>query len=289
MINPLTKEFLLKNSDKSDDLSINGCTVQLADGSNSTPINVFSYSTKNPIKPYGKNIKLPIVVFKGQNIEIFIDLSHPIFRSYSIQPESLVAGEVAQYIFDRNRSISERRYVGEHSLSYLEWLILSDKWSNKLEDNIEKVKDDIKAFFQHLRTQLPSLFGVRATDFYNDLSETQTEALTRNMLEEGKDIGQLGEMIQSGEYLSFLNEDTIIEIFRKAPEYFFDGKFWSDTYSEFTGFSDQIVEDARSRIKSIYLNCLDDITRYQKYKEPEPTITKRARTSLDILLKKLVY
>ena len=108
------------------------------------------------------------------------------------------------------------------------------------------------------------------------------------MLEDGKDIGQLGEMKQSGEYLSSLDEETIIEIFRKAPEYFFDGKLWSDTYSEFEGLSDQITEDAQSRIQSIYINCLEDIVRFLKYREPESSITKRARTSLEILLKKLV-
>lgn len=286
--NPLSKEFLIEHSNKSDDLSIPGCTVQLADGSYSTPIDVDTFVTQGPILAPRRSSSIPIIVFKEERISTFIDKAHPVFRSFRIRPEQVIASEVALYIHTLNSRFTSREYFGHHELSGIAWSIMKERWSTQLEDTPQRVRTDVTAFFTNLRERLPELLGEGVSDFFDDLDENEKKAVIEKMLRQGIDISDLGNMKTSGKYTRYLEASSLVNIFRRAPQFFFDRRFWQDTYSRMEDIPQNIMENAQDRIRTIYLDCLADIARFLEYLDPDPIIVERARASLRFLQQRIV-
>jgi hypothetical protein len=286
--NPLSKEFLLEHSNKSDDLSIPGCSVLLADGTYSSPIDVDTYVTQAPILSPRRSLSIPIIVFKEERIHAFVDKAHPLFRSYRIQPEQVIASEVALYIHTLNSRLTSKEYFGHHELSGIAWSIVQERWSTQLEDTPERVRTDITAFFSSLRERLPELIGEGVSDFFDDLDDEEKKGVIEKMLRQGIDISELGKMKTSGKYTRYLEASSLVNIFRRAPEFFFDRRFWEDTYSRMDDIPQNIMENAQVRIRTIYLDCLADIARFLEYLDPDPIIVQRARASLGFLQQRIV-
>jgi hypothetical protein len=286
--NPLSKEFLLEHSNKSDDLSIPGCTVLLADGTYSSPIDVDTYVTQGPILSPRRSLSIPIIVFKEDRITTFVDKAHLLFRSYRIRPEQVIASEVALYIHTLNSRLTSKEYFGHHELSGIAWSIMQERWSTQLEDTPERVRTDITTFFSNLRERLPELIGEGVSDFFDDLDDEEKKGVIEKMLRQGIDISELGKMKTSGKYTRYLEAPSLVSIFRRAPEFFFDRRFWEDTYSRMDDIPQNIMENAQNRIRTIYLDCLADIARFLEYLDPDPIIVQRARASLGFLQQRIV-
>jgi len=288
-INSLSFDFLYSNSNKADDLSISGCSVLLANDEHSTPIDVDVYVTNGPIIPNNNPDKqIPLIAFKGERIEIFIDKTHRLFRSFRVCPEMAISSEIALYIYDMNRRLSGQQFQGLHTLANLEWSIMNTYWAESLEDSIEKIRETIQAFFDQLRMKLLSLLGESSVDYFDDMNEEQKKQLINNMLDQGIDIGKIGELKNSGKYLNYVDEDTILNIFKKSPSTFFDQKFWKTPYSSISDLPEAVIEQAQDRIFSTYMNCLEDVVSYLRNRSPESIINQRAKLSLEFLLQKVI-
>lgn len=285
---PLSKEFLIASANKADDLSVPGCSVQLADGSYSAPIDVNVYVAQGPIMTPLRGRPLPMVVFKDERISIFLDKAHQVFNLYRIRPEQMIAAEIALYIYTLNGRLNSPQYFGHHSLSVIAWSILNERWANTLEDDPEKLRNDVQTFFTSLRDRLPDLLGDAAGDFYDDLEEDHKKVVVDSMLAQGIDIAQLGKMKTTGRYIRFLEPRTLVKIFSRGPEFFFDKRFWDDTYASVIDLPENIIEQAQQRLRSIYLDCLVDVTRFLEYKDPDPLVLQRARASLSFLQQRIV-
>lgn len=286
--NTLSREYLLKNSNKADDLSIPGCSVLLADGGYSPPLDIDTYVTKGSIIPNQRKSAIPLVALKGERVEIFIDKAHQVFKTYGVRPEQMIAGEVALYLYDLNRRLSGQQYYGIHALSNLEWMILRSRWSDALEDSAERVKNDIHALFDSIRALLPDMIGELASDYFDELDGDQKKKLVDNMLSHNEDISKIGEMKASGKYLYYIDEETVVSIFNKSPGLFFDGKFWDTPYTDIPELLDSIIEEVQRRTWATYLNCLEDVASFLRYRSPEGIVIKRARTSLEFLRQRMV-
>jgi len=286
--NTISQEFLAKNADKSDDLSIPGCSIMLADGSYNSPVNVNVFITRLPIKSNGQNEGVPMIAFKEQEIDIYLDKTHRVFKSFRIFPEQIIAAEVALYIYDMNRRLSTKQYSGQHTLSNLQWRILERSWADKLEDSPEKLREDINLFFVQLKERMPELLSEMAVDIFNEMTEEQKKAMVDNMLNKSVDISQLGAMKENGTFLLYLDEDGLTEVFKKYTSAFFDGGIWGLSYSNSAELTGPILQQAQTRIRNIYLNCLSDLTNYTKYRSTEPGIAQKTRLSLDFLQQKVI-
>ena len=107
----------MSNSSKEDALSIEGLSIPLADGSRSQPINIDVYISNQGITPVWTGVTVPLAIFKSvERIEIFLDPSHPLFKSYGCRPEYMVAAEVAQYLYDTHRRLLSGSATGAHYL-----------------------------------------------------------------------------------------------------------------------------------------------------------------------------
>jgi hypothetical protein len=238
-------------------------------------------------KQKGKNI--PLFSFKSpEQIEIFVDLNHPVFKSFHLKPEQFIASEVALVLFDANRRLSGSQHLGLHTLSTLAWAILQNRWQGILEDNSEKVKGDVVAFFDNVREKLVEVLGEKAGDIYDELDDRQIKAVVNNLQARGLDVRKIQEMRASGQYFLYIDEATIIELFKNYTASFFDGKLWNVSYEQITDLPDSVVEDIRKNTSSVYLNCLEDVVGYLSRKQPDPIILQRARASLQFLQQKFI-
>lgn len=286
--NTLSKEYLLGKSNKSDDLSIPGCSILLANGSYSQSIDVDTYITSHSISTNLQDKLIPMVTFKSDKIEIFIDKTHPIFKVYNQSPEQMIASEVALYIYDFNRSLAQP-YQGQHTLANLQWEILNSRWALELEDSGERVKEDIRMFFTKIKLYLSDVLGDLAADYFDEMKDNQKKMLVDNLLDKGMDIGNMNELKESGRYLNYVDESTVVDIFNKWPARFFDNNIWNIHYNDIEHLPEGVVEQAQSRIFSTHYNCLQDIASVLRYTSSDMITRKRARLSLDFLQQKAVF
>jgi hypothetical protein len=227
---------------------------------------------------------VPLLAFRGQAIELFVDLTHPVFRAYRMRPEFLIADELAQYIHVLNGRL-QAQFAAQHSVANLTWLILEKRWGDVLEDSPERVKDDARSLFDRIREGLAA--GTDTAGYFDELTEVQTAVLVEHILGRGMDVGQVVGLRASGQYVRYLDESAVVDLFRKAPQLFMDGKVWRDAYVTVEGLPEVVTRDYQARIRASYLNCLEDAGTYLRYETPDSLITQRARASIDYLTGRL--
>jgi hypothetical protein len=284
----LSREHLLEHSSKSDQLSIPGCSIPLANGSHSTPIDVDTYVSRGALLPNPSAQPIPMFTLKTPDrLEIFLDLQHVLFKLLKVRPEQMIASEVALYIFDSNRRLSTREYEGIHAFSSLTSVVLQTRWQKTLEDSSELLRADISGFFALLREGLPAILAGNAENIYDDLDEQEQKNMVRNMQAQGVDLLHLPEMKASGRYLLFIDEVCIAKLFKGNPAAFFDGNLWNDAWLGVGGLPVAVIDDIHKEIKSIYLNCLEDVAGYLRNRQPDAIVMQRARASLSLLQQKI--
>ena len=286
--NPLTSEYLLTVSNKSDELSLNNLSIKLADGSSSTPININVYITSEPIISIKDDESLPIIAIKNiGEIIVFVDKIHRIFRTCNIRPEELIAAEVAMFIYDTNRALSNYK---EHNLSNITWKIISKGWIDSMEENPERIKIEVKMFFEQIKNRLVELFGAEADNLIDEMSNSQKKSMVSNIISSNGDLAKFDEMQKSGNYLRFIPENFIMNIFSKKPEKFFNGGIWDVSYDNKSVpiLTEEMTKHAWQKIKKSYENCLEDLIMFTTNDTTDILILQRAKLSLDFLQRKWV-
>ncbi len=285
-VNTLSLEYLSQHSYKSDALSISGYSILLADGTYSQAHDVDVYVTDGPIRHnLDPDHHFPLIVFRGERMEIFADVSHRLFKRFGVKVEQMIASELAQWICDYHRRLSGDM---KHSLSNLQGAIIADLWSERLEDSPERVTIEANAFLNTMRQRLPSILGEKATDFFHDVEEEERKLMIDNMIDQGEDISELGQMVSSGRYLLFVPETTVLKAFQTYPSLFFDGNFWDVAYNSLRDLSGILLEHAQERTRTTYHNCLQDAIVFLKHSSRDLLIVRRTRLSLEFLNQKVV-
>ena len=285
---PASLEALLADSDKDDELSIPGCSVQLADGTKSQPLDVDVYVARSPIRPVWGGPEIPLVSFKGPRIEVFVHQGHPVFKLYRSRPNELIAAEVAQYLYDANRRlVADDGQRPLHSVSNLMTEIIRDRWGEELQESPDRVRDEIRSLFDTARDALASEAGERGADLYGELTEEQVKSLVSTLLDRGEDAGRVAELSNTGGYLQFVDDDTLVDLFRMAPELFFDGQVWDVKFSEVDHLEPGVLEEMQFQIAASYRNALEDCAAFMRARNPDSLVTHRAASSLELLARKL--
>lgn len=286
--NTLSQAYLNSTSNKEDSLSLSGFSIKLANGVNSQPINVNVYITNEPIHSQIEDKKLPLIAFKNiGTMDIYVDKKHRVFRTFRIRAEEMIASEIAMYLYDSNRSLSNYK---EHNLSSLSWSILEKGWTESLEISEEKTKNEIAQFMNFIKGRLPEIFGDEAEIYFDEMTEGQKKEMVDAIFSDGGDISRISEMKRDGTYLKYATPDFIVKLFDLSPASFMNGGIWSITFSEADPaiIGEEAMKHAQQRIKTTYKNCLEDVVMYYKYKSSESLTTQRAKLSLEFLKQKVV-
>lgn len=285
-LSPSSREALQQLANLNDELSVKGCSVLLADGTHSQPVDVLVYGVGVPMSGHWKGPRVPLIAHRGETLDLFVDLTHPVFTDYHVRPHVLIASEVAQYIHLMNGRL-QAQHGSEHSVSNLSWEILERCWSEVLEDSPERVKDDARTLFEAIRQSLVSTVGHAAANFFSQLSEAQTSAFVENVISRGIDVAQISTLRESGRYVAYLDESALVDLYRQEPHLFMDGNVWRDTFADMGGLPEAVAREVQLKIRTSYLNCLQDVAAYVRYEIPEALITQRARAAVDYLSSRL--
>jgi hypothetical protein len=281
--NPVSRDALLSNSDKMDDLSINGCNIKLADGMNSSPMDISVYASRVPLRPYGATNTLPAICLRTEaSHEIYLDLSHAEFSRFGIAPESIVAHEASIVIhLENSRLISQ--YPNIHTIHNIAWQFLYKYYATRLEDSSETVREDSHALFSSIRERIAKSFAGKFEEAYQTLSEAQVGVMVRNMQHSGRDISHLLGMKACGDFLLYIDETAIADLFREVPDLFFDGAVWNDRISGLQELPSNVIKEVRERTILEFKNCLEDVVSFFQTSRPSQARIKRCRFSLEIL------
>ena len=285
--NPTAKESLLANSDLDDDLSWRGCTVELGDGGYSQPLDVDVRVTRGPMVPLHGGKAVPAITFRGESLEIFLDKKHEIFRFYRLRAEEIIAAEIAHYLYDRHQSLVVGRHRPLHSVSALIATILSARWSDVLADSPDRVGEDIGHLFDGIRERLAAVCHDVGPELFDELTEVEVKDLVDNLLAHDESVADLGELKASGRFLQWISEGSVVSLFARKPELFFDGNVWATEYAELPDVPAAVLSEYQDRLRSSYLNCLEDCRAFLRYRTSDLLIALRARASVDYLVQKL--
>lgn len=285
---PCSHAALHESSVLDDDLSIEGCSVRLADDTASDPLDVRVYAARGPLTPVWKGPDVPLVAFRGQELEVFVDLNHPVVKTLRVRPEELVSAEVAQFIYEANRRlVAETQRGALHSVPVLIGQILQERWSGELEETPEKVKEQIRRLFDAAREVLAGSVSERGADLYEELTDDQVKQLAAALIELGESPARLEKLRKSAAFILYVDDDTLVDLFRMAPELFFDGHVWSTEYAELD-LESVVLEEIQEQVLASYTNALEDCTAYLRARRPDPLVTHRAASSVELLTRRLV-
>ena len=284
---PLSMEELLTVSDKVDSLSSDGLSVSLADGSKSNPVKVQVYSTQKPIVSPLSKISLPLVIRKEiGNLTVFVDFSHPYFTKCGLSKEQMIASEIAMYLYQERMNLSS---YAEHNLSNLTWEVLQAGWKDSIEISYDSIYHDAEDLLTEIRQRVGDNLGSEASVYFDELSIEQKKQMTSSLLQNGIDLSSIGELKDTGRYLSYVPFSFILTLFHEEPDLFFGGKVWKTSLAsggeELLGHD--IVTQAREKIIQQYENYLGDLIIFHENKYSDMLTLQRVSLSIAFLRKDL--
>lgn len=284
---PLSTEELLTTSDKVDSLSSDGLSITLADGTKSNPVKVNVYSTQKSIVSPISKVSLPLVIKKEiGNLTVFVDFSHPYFTKCGLSKEQMVASEIAMYLYQERMNLSN---YAEHNLSNLTWEVLQSTWKDDIEISYDTIYHEAEELLIEIRQRVCDNLGADAAVYFDELSVDQKQQITNSLLQKNIDLSSIGELKDTGRFLSYVPFNFILTLFREEPDLFFGEKVWNASLAnggeELLGHD--IVTQAREKIIQLYDNYLSDIIIFHENKYSDMLTLQRVALSIEFLRKDL--
>jgi Histidine kinase-, DNA gyrase B-, and HSP90-like ATPase len=286
-INPLSFDFLSKNSNKDDDLSIPAFSISLPDSASCPPIDVSVYTLKSGITLQRDGVALPSVAHREGGLKIFIEPTHPLFTEYQLRPEHVVSAEIAKFLQDANGRFLTGDKAHLWSLSALGWRVTASFWRDRLSIDPERTRKRAEEFFDRLRDVLPDLMEGVSSEFYKSLPPLDQGALVRTIIQNGFDASQLPHLIDSGKYLGFLSHTLTGLVVERYPERFFDGNFWSDSFRKLPVDDPATVTQIQGVVLARYRNLLDDVVGFLETRQSDTGFVVRVERTLHLLFRNI--
>ena len=284
--NHLTVEYLLKHSNKNDTLSIEDCSIELANGVLSNPIRVQVYEVAEAIKSNNGTKSLPVFADKSDlsSLAIFINPNHRIFKQCKIKVEQMIAEEVAQFIFMINRGVNSKD--GTHTIPFISWQIIEKYWADRLEGSSGDLSSSVDDILRMIKERLILSAKCELGNYFDLLTSDEQKELVNEIINAGEDISKLSEYKMDGTFLKYAPTSFIVHLFDVKPELFFDGSVWDEKYCEY-GVGQEVTVFMQERTKSLYKGCLEDVLFYSKYKTPSEIVIQKTMLAVELLKQKV--
>ncbi len=284
--NHLSFDYLIKHSNKHDQLSIEDCSIILGNGIASAPIKVDVYVVNEAIRSNGDTKSLPIFTDKTDLsiLSVFINPSHRMFKQCKIKIEQIIAQEVAEFIYMTNRSITVKD--GTHTIPYIAWQIIEKYWADRLEGGSNDLSSSINELFTTIKERLIVSQNSELATYFDLLDANQQKELVNELINDGEDISKMPDYKANGKYLKYVPSDFLVNLFDIKPEFFFDGQVWDEPYlSEDMG--EEVTSFMQERTKALYKGCLEDLLFYVRYKSTSEMIVQRTLLAVELLRQKV--
>lgn len=288
--NVFSLEYLQEHSHKNDELSIEAFSIPLPQEATMSTIDVNVYTVKHEVNLIRDNSATPVVFHKGNALELFLDVNHPIFKRYHVRKHDVVAIELAKWIQDQNTRFMSGDIQQLFSISSLYAAIIKTYWDEEIALDSSETRRRVETFFLKIKEELPYLLSDDIEDVRNNLSQEEKNILAVTMVNNGVDPGDISEMLENGEFLTFLQNNIVAKLIIEYPERVFDGNLWSDSYKNIdSSMNVTNIFEIRELIINRYRNLLEDLQSYLTSKNVDEDYTKRVNQTLELVQKNMVF
>ena len=279
----LSEEYLDGISEEDIKMSIDNCSVQLADGKYTENYKARVFVTSSRITPNGAKESLPYyTVNRIGEKKIYIDIKHPLFSTYGISPEYVVAYEMAMSIYENYPSLTVS--YKEHAVSALVWKILESFYAGQLQTDEVAIKDNIRKMIRKIYERIGNFIS---EDIQQNLPNEIVQNIIKNLLNDNR-ADMISKVFTDGSCMTYLDERYIAEFFIAKPELFFDGIIFSEKYEQIEGVTVDLKYDMQKRLVRKYGNYMDSLVDFLEAKTLLPEELERAKLSFDIIQKRVV-
>jgi hypothetical protein len=283
-VDPFNRDQLLENSDLNDDLSITQKSLRLPDGEYMY-ITARVHLMKQDQSLTRGGLRIPIIAkHSSDGIELFIDQTHPAFVQYQDRHEDYIAIELANYVVQERATRIPNAEIMMWTVPSMYFYIHDQIWKERTRLDHSQLVSDINQYFTDMTGRLSFLLGDVKDEIFNDLTSEDKQSVYNRAVRSGQ--SSLDDLERTGKYLSYVPEETAINLVRRHPEHFFDGQYWVDKYQD---INHQLNADDRREIQKgtldSYVSSLEDIANYRRLQAAplNPQVTNRAYSSLSIL------
>lgn len=276
-VNPMSAEVLRTSAERLREFSFDRRVFQLADGHDSEPLALQAMRTGGVIRPAWNGERIPSFAVRAAGaIELFIDLTHPLFTHLGIRPEEAVAVEAAQYLYNTNNSLAGKP---AHSVQNIAAVVLAEVWGESIVSGPDKLYELCRVIFNDIGERLSG--NPDSADFYDELDQFEERELADRLISASL-LDQLRELRSSGDWFRYAPSSVIARFFDRKPDRWFDS-VWRDVLPDPAEVGAQTAGDARTRLVGILSRCLWDCADYLRFHSTESAALKRVQASYQYL------
>ncbi len=180
-----------------------------------------------------------------------VNTTHEVFTSVTLTPLDALLYELSFQVFETKRGTREqpricdvlrvlrKKYAAEHSLD-------SNALMTSAENLFEAVTNNLKLASD----------GDNNQDLFQNLKEYEQLFIFRKIAQSR--ISNHPAAIKEGVFFRYLTPHMLIDVLDEHPEMFFDGKCWTETYSDIHSERDDVIQLQRSHIRRYYMSLMND-------------------------------
>jgi RNA polymerase subunit RPABC4/transcription elongation factor Spt4 len=277
-------EFLRDRSVPDIGLSISGCTLALADGSWSQPLNIKVYRSAEHIHPQWEGPPVPLVTVRAEELAIFVDPRHEVFTSFDVKMEALIASEIAHFVYMQNQRLAATSR-GQHSVAALTSAVITRYYRAELDLSAEGLREAITGTMTAIRRRLAQNLRVgEGEDLYSELSDAHQEAFARNLLASGRSLTDAPTVVASGEFIDLVEPAALVRLFEMRPDLLAEALATS-SHDGAVGVA--IAESVARQLARDIARGLEDCADYLVVVNPSEPLSKKAKAALEYVRSKL--
>ena len=279
---PLSISALSNVANRVDELSFADQIFKYIDGSSSEPLSASVFVVPHGyLRPFSGQAPIPSLCPPGQlnELNIYLDLTHPFFSALGFTPEFAVAAQVAQYL----HAVSGDSNRGKSTLNEI-WLVLETIFGESISISIDSLIVSIQALITEIVETLASQNWI--SDFYEDLLTSEKSYLVTQLQRDGLH-DELERLRETGGFLKFLPTSAIARMFGINPKRWF-GIVFTEDLSNLEEFAPDVVENSRNRTTRAIQRALDEIAEFSESPESDERVMRRIKSSIQYLDSRLV-
>ena len=180
-----------------------------------------------------------------------IDPTHDVFRSTTMTPVDALLIELSVQTLDflkaQVHDLSLANILADYRASYAAATRLDPS------EVIATANTTLEEFSKALPSIIPECAGKR---LYEELRQPDRDHIAKKMAARG--VADLASVINEGRFWEYMEPHALHRVFARHPQFFFDGKYWSEPYEALSFGSEHIDEEARGRLVARYEAYLGD-------------------------------
>lgn len=274
---PLSISSLAAVANRVDELSFTDRNFRYIDGMNSELLSASVFVVPHGyLRPFANQAPIPSLCPPGQlnELNIYLDLTHPFFTSLGFTPEFAVASQVAQYlqavVGDMNR--------GKSALNET-WLVLEAIFGESISISIDSLISSIHELIAEVVDVLTNQAWI--SDFYEDLLTSEKSYLV-TQLQRAAIHDEIETLRRNGEFLKYLPISAISRLYSINPKRWF-GVVFTEELTNLEEIAPDVVENARNRAMRSIQRALEEISEFSESPESDERVMRRIKSSIQYL------